>query len=79
MSPNLGQPPQCLGLVPSPDGGDDLVGIGGPDEGLRVNVRFAQEAADRGLEVNNRAEHAAFEAALAQFGKEALDGVEPGA
>jgi hypothetical protein len=52
-------------LVPSPDGGDDLVRIGGPDEGLRVNVRFAQEAADRGLEVNNRAEHAAFEAALA--------------
>jgi hypothetical protein len=33
---------------------------------------------DGGLEIGDRAEHTAFEAALAEFGEEALDGVEPG-
>ena len=41
-------------------------------------VGFPQEAIDRGLEVDDRAEHAAFEAALGQLGEEALDSVEPG-
>ena len=66
-------------MVPAPDSGDDLIGIGGPGEGLGVIVGLAQEAVDGGLEFDNRAEHAAFEAAAGQFGKEALDGVEPGA
>src|SRR3954469_8610032 len=37
-----------------------------------------REAVDRGLEIDDRAEHAAFEAASGQLGEEALDGVEPG-
>src|SRR5947208_1219540 len=53
-------------------------GIGGPHEGLWIIVGFPEEAINRGLEIDDRAEHATFEAALGQLGKEALDGVEPG-
>ena len=65
-------------MVPAPDGGDDFVWIGGPHERFGVIVGFPEEAVDGGLEVDDRAEHTAFEAALAEFGEEALDGVEPG-
>ena len=56
--------------MPTPDGGDDFVGIGGPGEGLGIIVGFSQEAVDGSLEVDNRAEHAAFEATPGEFGKE---------
>ena len=65
--------------MPAPDGSDDFVGIGGPGEGLGVIVGFAQEGVDGGLEIDDRSEHAAFEAALAELGEEALHGIEPGA
>ena len=55
-------------MVPASDGGDDFIGISGPDEGLGVIVGFPEEAVDGGLEVDDRAEHTAFEAALAEFG-----------
>jgi len=48
-------------LVPSSDGGDDLFGIGGPDEGLWVVVGFGDEAIDGGLKVGEGSEDAAFE------------------
>ena len=64
-------------LVPSSDGGDDFVGIGGPDEGLGIGVGLVEEAVDGGLEVDDRAEDAAFQAPLGQLGEEALDGIEP--
>jgi hypothetical protein len=64
-------------LVPASDGGDDFIGICGPDEGFGIIVGFAEEAVDGGLEIDDRAEHAAFEAALG-LGEEALDSVEPG-
>ena len=64
--------------MPAFDGGDDPIGVGGPHEGLWVIVGFLEEAVDRGLEIDDRAEHAAFEAASGQLGEEALDGVEPG-
>ena len=51
--------------MPTTDGGDDLVGIGDPGERLGIIVGFPQEAGGGGLEVDNRAEHAAFEAAFA--------------
>jgi hypothetical protein len=38
-------------LVPAFDGGDDLVGIGGPGEGLGLLVVLSKEAVDGGLEV----------------------------
>jgi hypothetical protein len=52
-------------LVPTFDGSDDFIGIGGPHEGLGVVVGFLQEAVDGGLEIDNRAEDPAFEAAFA--------------
>jgi hypothetical protein len=64
-------------LVPAPDGSDDLVRIGGPGEGLWVIIGLGDEAVDSGLEFDDRAEHAALEAAAGQLRKEALDGVKP--
>ena len=64
-------------MVPTFDGGDDFVGIGGPHEGFGVIVGFLQEAVDGGLEIDNRAEDAAFEAAVGQLSEEALDRIEP--
>ena len=65
-------------MVPAPDGGDDLVGIGGPLEGLRVGVVVIEKAVDGGLKVGDGTEDAALETALGEDGEEALDGVEPG-
>ena len=65
--------------MPALDGGDDFVGIGGPDEGLGVVVVLGEEAVDGGLQVDDGVEDAALEAPLGELGEEALDGVEPGA
>ena len=48
--------------MPSFDGGDDFVWIGGPGEGLWVVVGLVEEAVDGDLEVDNGAEDAAFQA-----------------
>jgi hypothetical protein len=58
-------------LVPASDGGDDLIGIGGPDEGFGVIVRLSKEAFDRALEIDEGSEDAALESSLAQLGEEA--------
>ena len=63
--------------MPSSDSGDDAVRVGGPHEGLGIFVGFGNEAIDGGLQLDDRAEHAAFQAALCEFGEEALDGIEP--
>ena len=65
--------------MPSFDGGDDFVWIGGPGEGLWVVVGLVEEAVDGDLEVDNGAEDAAFQAPLRELRKEALEGIEPGA
>ena len=39
-------------MVPAFDRGDDLLRIGGPDEGLWIIVGFPQEAINRGLEID---------------------------
>jgi hypothetical protein len=59
-------------LVPAPDGGDDFVGIGSPGEGFGVVVGFGEEAVDGGLQLDNRAEHAALEPPPRQLAEEAL-------
>ena len=64
--------------MPAPDGSDDFVGIGDPLEGFGMCVVIFEEAIDGGLEVGHGSEDAAFEAALGEGCKEALDGVEPG-
>src|SRR5260370_41699437 len=53
------------------------MGVGGPDEGLRVRVGLGDEAVEGGLEVDDRAKDTALEAAPGEFGEEALDGIEP--
>jgi hypothetical protein len=63
---------QIYRLIPTFDGGDDFIGIGGPHEGFGVIVGFLQEAVDGGLEIDNRAEGTAFEAAVGQLSKEAF-------
>ena len=65
--------------MPTFDGGDDFVGIGGPGEGFGSLIVLGNVAVDGGLEVDGGMEDAAFEATLRQLGEEALDGVEPGA
>ena len=65
-------------MLPSLDGGENSVWIGGPDEGFGVGIGFLDEAVDGSLKVDNRAEDAALEAASGEFGEEALDRVQPG-
>ena len=50
--------------MPSSDGGDDFVRVGFPEEGSWLAVVLGEEAVDGGLKVDDRAEHAAFQAAL---------------
>jgi len=64
--------------VPTARGGDDLVGIGSPGEGLGLLVVGGDEAVDGGLEVYDALEDAAPEPAFGEYGEEALDRVEPG-
>jgi hypothetical protein len=40
-------------LVPAPDGGDDFVGIGCPNERLGLLIVLIEEAVDRGLKVSD--------------------------
>jgi hypothetical protein len=65
--------------VPTVDLCDDTVGVGGPDERLGALVVLGEIAVDGGLEVDQRVESAALQAAAGQRGEEGLDGVEPGA
>jgi len=64
--------------VPASDGGDDLVRVLCPTEGLWVGVCLCDEAFDGCLQGDQGVEHASLQAALGQFGKEALDGIDPG-
>ncbi len=63
--------------MPTPDGSDDLVGVGLPDERPRVLIMLFDEAIDGGLEIDDGVEHAVFQASPGELGEEALDGVEP--
>lgn len=56
-------------MAPSFDGGDDIAGISGPDEGLRLVVGVFDEAMDRGPEPDDGAELAAPEPAAVSLAK----------
>ena len=64
-------------MVHASDRSDDLVGIGGPDEGFGIGIGFLQEAVDGGLEIGDAFEDGAFEPTPCQLGEEALDRIEP--
>jgi hypothetical protein len=51
-------------LEPALDGGDYFIGVCSPDEGSGVVIGLGEEALDGGLEIDERVEHAAFEASL---------------
>ena len=61
------------------DGGDDAVGVGGPDEGFGIIVGLVDEVVDGCLKIGDGAEDAALEPAPGELGEEALDGIQPGA
>jgi hypothetical protein len=63
--------------MPASDAFEDAVGVGGPDERLGVMVVRLDEAVDRSLQVDDRAEHPAPESPPGEIGEEGLDGVEP--
>ena len=63
--------------MPSFDGGDDFIRVGGPEERFWVLVGFGDEAIDGGLEIKKGMEDPSLETAFCKFGKEAFDGVEP--
>ena len=65
-------------MVPSPSGSDDAVGVGGPDERLGSGIVLGEVAIDRGLEVDQRMEHATLQPTAGELGEEGLDRVEPG-
>ena len=57
-------------MEPALAGGDDLVGVGGPDEGLGFMVGLLDVAVDGALQVIDGMEDAAFQAALGEGGEE---------
>ena len=54
------------------------MGIGGPDEGLRIVVGFGEVSVDRSLEIDDAFEDATFEPLPGQLGEETFNGIEPG-
>ncbi len=66
-------------MVPSFDGRDAAIWIGGPGEGFGVLVGFGDEAIDGGLEIYDGMEDTALETPFCEFGEESFDGIEPGA
>jgi hypothetical protein len=56
-------------VVLTSDSSDDLVGIGGPDEGLGIVIGLGEVAADGGLEVDQRSEHTAFQPSFRHLAK----------
>src|SRR3954451_6390167 len=84
MVPTFATSPAGIPAVAGDNGGnqaldllEDVLRPGGPDERPRVAVGLGEEAVDRRLQLNERAEHAAFEPALGELGEETLDGVQP--
>ena len=64
-------------MVPAPDCGDDFVGVGGPCEGLGLDVMIVEESVNGGLEISDGSKDAALQSAPGELGEEPLDGVEP--
>lgn len=64
-------------LVPMLAGGDDLIGVGGPGEGPVV-VDLGEKALDGGLEIDERAKHAALQPSPVSLAKKpSMAGIEP--
>ena len=66
-------------MSPAVNYGENGISGFGPDEWLRLVVGFSDEAVDGGLKLDNRYEDAAFEPLPGERGKQAFDGIGPGA
>jgi hypothetical protein len=66
-------------LVPTFDGGDDIVWVSFPDERPWLLIVFFDEAVDGCLKVDDGVEDAMLQPPACQFCEETLDGVQPGA
>jgi hypothetical protein len=65
-------------MVPTLNGCNDFVGVGGPDERLRGQVVLMDVIPDGLLKIGDGREDATADAPTGDDGKEAFDGVEPG-
>ena len=63
--------------MPASDRSDDLVRIGRPFEGFRLDVVLFEKPVDGGLEIVDGSEDAVLQSPLSEDGEEALDSVEP--
>ena len=68
---------QIQRLMPAAHGGDDLIRVGGPEEGLGLPVGVGDEAVNGGLQVDDRGEHASFQPTVGELGEEALHRIQP--
>ena len=64
--------------MPPLGGGDDLVWVFCPNEGLWFGIGIGNEAVDRMLEFLDWTKDAPLEAPLGQGGEQAFDGIESG-
>jgi hypothetical protein len=64
--------------VPSPNGGDDLVGVLSPTEWARVGIGFYEEAIDGGLESDKGGNDGGLQQPLSYRGEDALHRIDPG-
>ena len=55
--------------MPTPDGGDDPIGVFGPEEGRWIIVVFPDEAVAGGLEIGDRLEDAVSDGAIPASGR----------
>jgi hypothetical protein len=60
-------------LLPPFDSGEDTFWVGGPHEGFGIGICLCDKAVNRDLQINDRSEHAAFEAPTRELGEEAFD------
>ena len=63
--------------MPTFNGGDNFVWIGGPRKRFRALIGFGDEAINGGLEIDERMEDAPVEPPFGEFGEEALDSIGP--
>ena len=64
-------------FAPTPDSGDDFIGVCGPGEWFGIIVGLRDETIDGGLEINNASEDTALQSLFSKLGEEPLHRVEP--
>ncbi len=63
--------------MPTVDGGNDVIRVFGPDEGVGIVIVLFEESFDGRLKVDDRVEHFPFQPSFGERCEETLDGIEP--